>query len=110
MTGRAIWQLIGLAILLATPGCTQRSQPNQSTAENSSPAWLNDNSAEAAPDIDDLKSRVADLEQRLSTAEIGLRRAQLQADEAHDLAEEADEAARKACKPYGYQYGCGNGP
>jgi hypothetical protein len=108
MSAGKIYILLCTVAFLAATGCERAQQvdldeePQEAVDESASI------SAENSESVTALKSELADLEHRLDEAEEAAKGAQHRADEAHDLAEEAGSVAEKACKPYGYQYGCGN--
>jgi uncharacterized protein YlxW (UPF0749 family) len=97
-----------LAIALFIAGCRQASSsPEGQLLEEAS-----EETAELVSDTDEevtrLRSEISDLERRLADAESAASEAKERADEAHDLAREAESKAEDACKPFGYQFGCGN--
>lgn len=105
--------LAGLAAcIFVCTGCARHGTSNDQSDAN--PSLL---TADSDSEIEDLKSQVDALEHRLSDAEAAATDAQqagelanARAKQAYELAETADSKADEACKPYGYQPGCGNSP
>lgn len=106
MSCRAVSFGVAMTIAISCVACKPASRTevmNQEPVDDSLAGSLEDDNPIAG-----LRSQISDLEERLTDAEAAVKKAQDQADEAHSLAEEAGEKAGDACKPYGYQYGCGN--
>jgi hypothetical protein len=105
---RIYWAVpLSAAFILVNAGC-ERAEPTSDDILQATVDETTTMAAEGNDAVSALKSEVEDLEQRVAEAERIAKEAQDRADEAHDLAQEAESKAREACKPYGYQYGCGN--
>jgi len=107
MCNRALAFALCIAFSVLGTGCSQNSPDTDDLVQDS----IDDSVSTAIGDdetIAALRAEIADLDGKLEAAESTATEAKSRADEAYELADDAKSEANNACRPYGYQPGCGN--